>query len=171
MRLRHIIICDLFLIFPHYLIFGKEGYLNIKCVFIFSAIFFFCIVLSATLQTMSIIVVNLQDNRAVFWIFITLLRFSFDSPSYIENLLGLHWGIWREIVALIFHVTVNVLLFFRIRIGWGWWLNIMYFSFTKVSIFFTTARNWRSGPPPCRSSKLLFSVTVNTQQWNCMWCL
>ena len=39
--------------------------------------------LSVTLQTMSIIVVNLQDNRAVFGIFIALLRFSFDSPSYI----------------------------------------------------------------------------------------
>jgi len=38
--------------------------------------------LSATLQTMSIIVVNLQDNRAVFRIVIALLRFSFDSPSY-----------------------------------------------------------------------------------------
>jgi len=37
--------------------------------------------LSATLQTMSITVANLQDNWAVFWIFITLLRFSFDSPS------------------------------------------------------------------------------------------
>jgi hypothetical protein len=31
---------------------------------------------------MGIIVVNLQDNRAVFRIFIALLRFSFDSPSY-----------------------------------------------------------------------------------------
>jgi len=31
---------------------------------------------------MSIIAVNLQDNRAVFQIFIALLRFSFDSPSY-----------------------------------------------------------------------------------------
>jgi len=37
--------------------------------------------LSATLQTMSIIVLNLQDNRDVFRIFIVLLRFSFDSPS------------------------------------------------------------------------------------------
>jgi hypothetical protein len=36
---------------------------------------------SATLQTMSITVVNLQDNRAVFRIFIALLRFSLDSPS------------------------------------------------------------------------------------------
>jgi len=35
-----------------------------------------------TLQTMSITVVNLQDNRAVFRIFIALLRFSFGSPSY-----------------------------------------------------------------------------------------
>jgi len=31
---------------------------------------------------MSIIVANLQDNRAVFRIFITLLRFSFHTPSY-----------------------------------------------------------------------------------------
>ena len=38
--------------------------------------------LSATLQTMSITVVNVQDNRAVFRIFIALLSFSFDSPSY-----------------------------------------------------------------------------------------
>jgi len=38
--------------------------------------------LSATRQTMSIIVVILQDNRAVFRIFIALLMFSFDSPSY-----------------------------------------------------------------------------------------
>ena len=38
--------------------------------------------LSATLQAMSIIVVTLQENRAVFQIFIALLRFSFDSPSY-----------------------------------------------------------------------------------------
>jgi len=35
----------------------------------------------ATLQTVSIIVVILQDNWAVFWIFIALLRFSFDNPS------------------------------------------------------------------------------------------
>jgi len=37
--------------------------------------------LSATLQSMSIIVVNLLNNRAVFRIFITLLKFSFNSPS------------------------------------------------------------------------------------------
>jgi len=37
--------------------------------------------LSATLQTMSIIVVNLQNNRAVFRIFIAILILSFDSPS------------------------------------------------------------------------------------------
>jgi hypothetical protein len=38
--------------------------------------------LSATLHTMSIIIVNLQDKRAVFSIFIALLKFSFESPSY-----------------------------------------------------------------------------------------
>ena len=38
--------------------------------------------LSATLQTISNTVVNLQDNRAVFRIFIALLRFSVDCPSY-----------------------------------------------------------------------------------------
>ena len=37
--------------------------------------------LSAILQTRSVIVVNLQDNRAVFRIFMALLRFSFESPS------------------------------------------------------------------------------------------
>ena len=40
--------------------------------------------LPATLQTMSIIVVNLQDIRAVVQIFVAHLRFSFDSPSYIS---------------------------------------------------------------------------------------
>jgi hypothetical protein len=44
--------------------------------------------LSVTFQTMSSIVVNLQDNRAVFQIFIALLRFSFDSPSYIPGMLA-----------------------------------------------------------------------------------
>jgi len=43
--------------------------------------------MSATLQTMSITVVNLQDNRVVFRIFIALLKFWFDSPSYINFLL------------------------------------------------------------------------------------
>ena len=47
---------------------------------------FFCVVpychLSATLQTMNIIVVNLQNNLAVVLIFIAILRFPFDSPSY-----------------------------------------------------------------------------------------
>jgi len=40
--------------------------------------------LSATLQTISITFANLQDNQAVFRIFIALLRFSFDSPSCFE---------------------------------------------------------------------------------------
>jgi hypothetical protein len=35
--------------------------------------------MSATLQTMSITVVNLQENRGMFRIFIAFLRFSFDS--------------------------------------------------------------------------------------------
>ena len=41
---------------------------------------------SATLQTMSNTVFNLQDNRALFRFFIAHLRFSFDSPSYIKKL-------------------------------------------------------------------------------------
>jgi len=48
--------------------------------------------LSATLQTISIIVVNLQDNRAVFRIFIAISRFSFDSPSYIRLPEDEPWG-------------------------------------------------------------------------------
>jgi hypothetical protein len=42
--------------------------------------------LSAILQTTSIIDANLQDNRAVFQIFIALLRFSFDSTLYMMDL-------------------------------------------------------------------------------------
>jgi len=34
---------------------------------------------------MSNTVVNLQDSRAVFQIFIALVRFSFDSPSYLVS--------------------------------------------------------------------------------------
>jgi hypothetical protein len=37
-------------------------------------------------QTISIIAANLQDNRVVFRIFITLLRFSFDSPYNKQSL-------------------------------------------------------------------------------------
>jgi len=40
--------------------------------------------LSATLQTISITVVNLQNSQAVYQIFIALLRLSFDSPLYIK---------------------------------------------------------------------------------------
>jgi hypothetical protein len=40
---------------------------------------------SATLQPMSNTVGNLQDSRAVFRIFIALLRFSVDSSSYIKS--------------------------------------------------------------------------------------
>jgi hypothetical protein len=36
---------------------------------------------TATLQTMSITVANVQDNRAVFRILITILRLSFDSTT------------------------------------------------------------------------------------------
>jgi hypothetical protein len=34
--------------------------------------------LSATLQTMSNTIANLQENRAVFWFFVALLRFSLE---------------------------------------------------------------------------------------------
>jgi hypothetical protein len=61
------------------------GHLNISTVPLCCVPATYCH-LSATLQTMSIIVVNLQDNQAVFQIFIALLRFSFDSPSYVGSL-------------------------------------------------------------------------------------
>jgi len=41
--------------------------------------------LSATLQTMSVVFFNLQDNRAVFRIFIPLLMFSCDYLLYFTN--------------------------------------------------------------------------------------
>jgi hypothetical protein len=45
--------------------------------------------LSATLQIMSNTDANLRENRAVFWIFIALLRFSFESPSYLNGMYGI----------------------------------------------------------------------------------
>jgi len=48
---------------------------------------------------MSVIVFNLQVNRAVFRIFSTLLRFSFDSPSYKHS--KLFMGIGLPIFSLI----------------------------------------------------------------------
>jgi len=58
--------------------------------------------LSATLQTMSIIIVNLQDNRAVFWIFIALSRFSFDSPLYTF----LYWCMPKDLIFSFWFCTV-----------------------------------------------------------------
>jgi hypothetical protein len=49
--------------------------------------------LSATLQTVIVIVVNLQHNRAVFRIFITLLRISLD--SYLHDVLQDHFVVRR----------------------------------------------------------------------------
>ena len=46
---------------------------------------------------MSIIVVNLQDNRAVFRIFIALLRFPFDSPSY-NNAVVDNYGRLKDLI-------------------------------------------------------------------------
>ena len=57
--------------------------------------------LSATLQTISIIVINLQDNRAVIGIVIALLRFSFDFPS-LQNWHPLNY------VYQIMYLTVSV---------------------------------------------------------------
>jgi hypothetical protein len=74
--------------------------------------------LSATLQTMSIIIVKLRYNWAAFRIFIALLRFSFESPSYISSFLshvkrkGLIWRfhiIWSPL-PLIF-LKVRMLIF------------------------------------------------------------
>jgi len=59
--------------------------------------------LSTTLQTISIIVVNLQDNRVVFRIVITVFQFSFVSPSYklsgIVSRLITVLELWRYIYA------------------------------------------------------------------------
>ena len=67
--------------------------------------------LSATLQAMSIIVVNLEDNRAVFRIFIALLRFSFDSPSYVFVFVILH------IESRFVSYFINICVFFFLS-GW-----------------------------------------------------
>ena len=62
--------------------------------------------LVVTLQTMSIIVVNLQDNRAMFRIFIALLRFSFDSPSYILLRTKIGHTLWSKIIDTVKNFVV-----------------------------------------------------------------
>jgi len=48
---------------------------------------------------MSIIVVNLQDNQAVFRIFIALLRLSFDFPPYFSlPVLQTHYVLYTTIL-------------------------------------------------------------------------
>ena len=54
--------------------------------------------LSATLQTISINVANLRDNRGVVRIFIALLRFSFDCPSHTSTSTG--WAKSRYTVIM-----------------------------------------------------------------------
>jgi hypothetical protein len=66
--------------------------------------------LSATLQTISIAVVNLQDNRAVFRIFIALLVFSFYSPPY------LHLEIERK-HCYVFTNCINTMVMTRCKIN------------------------------------------------------
>ena len=64
--------------------------------------------LSATLQTMSIIVFNLQDNWTVFRIFIALLMFSFDCPPFLWELLL----VMDSINQITFKVCYKIFIFF-----------------------------------------------------------
>jgi len=74
--------------------------------------------LSATLQTISITVVNLQDNRVVFRIFIALLRFSFDSPSYVPFRCSYHClikhkkdsSLWMQVLLFTVYIRIVVVL-------------------------------------------------------------
>ena len=74
--------------------------------------------LSATLQTMSSIVVNLQDNRAVFRIFIALLKFSFDSPSYVAECAIVGSNAVQSVISTAHgqHVTLNILTLRNIKV-------------------------------------------------------
>jgi len=81
--------------------------------------------MSATLQTVSITVVNLQDNRAGFRIFIALLRFSFDSPSYVKIC-------WWHSMLFLFVWSVH-------KFGSSEYLSGATWGFNTV---FTTAPHW-----------------------------
>ena len=69
--------------------------------------------LSVTLQTMRIIVVNLQGNRAAFRIFIVLLMYSFDSPSYIFS------AISGEGVPLSIRTDTTLHFTYEVRTMWS----------------------------------------------------
>ena len=71
--------------------------------------------LSATLQTMNITAANIQDNRAKFPIFITLLRFSFDSPSY-DIFLGLIYYMANTCHLLHFTQILDLCILFDAQI-------------------------------------------------------
>ena len=60
---------------------------------------------------MSIIFVNLQDRRAVFQIFIALLRFSFDCPLYRQyhNIDSKHWSSFYVPQFEVFYVQLEEL--------------------------------------------------------------
>jgi len=68
--------------------------------------------LSTTIETVSIIVVKLQDSRAVFQIFIALLRFSFDCPFYHQyhNIDSKHWSFFFYVPRFeVFYVQLEEL--------------------------------------------------------------
>jgi len=74
---------------------------------------------------MSITVANLQDNRAGFRIFITLLRFSFDSPSYrlagsyVEKLNYVVAGYYDFQTSVSFSYVLRTMLeTFEIAVSW-----------------------------------------------------
>jgi hypothetical protein len=69
--------------------------------------------LLAILQTMSIIVVNLEENCAVIRIFIALLRFSFDCPWCVCEMGNSTESLWRELqssdIFIVTHSLTNSL--------------------------------------------------------------
>ena len=76
-----------------------------------------CIVLPPVglLQTMSIILVNLKANRAVFRIFIALLSFSFNSPSYFQSVLinTSHCDVTQKVLYSLYRsITTHLLIYY-----------------------------------------------------------
>ena len=100
--------------------------------------------LSATLQTISNTVFNLQDNLAVLRIFIALLRFSFDSPSYYQSFVllptdaqenGFKGSIKIYIKITIFRTFSGVTTIVRERNVWACYIYNINLSTPEVFFF------------------------------------
>jgi hypothetical protein len=119
--------------------------------------------LSATLQTMVIIVVNLQDKRAVFQIFIALLSFSFDFPSYI----GKFCALWY--LSYPFDVS-EFLLSVDITVLWYLLASCMHES-SCVCLHLVMHIVINKGISNILNMLRMYFYNICTTRTGCLWCI